>query len=217
MAPSLRARPPTLDLSIRTSQGWSSRRGGPSTRARQARGEPGTAIARHLRASSRKSEHAMCWRSSRSFEKAAIVRGRPEDARALLCDPTKMAMYQPLVREIVSSGAPNEFYITENVPMGCFAYPNKFRARLVPLLDGTGVDTEAWSMPDVHLVTRLRWRDEGGGRLRVSEQVTVDCTAVLMPFVGGTAEKAHAAMVRRMGEAVEAAAATPPAPRAAGR
>jgi hypothetical protein len=130
-----------------------------------------------------------------------LVRAPEGEVRDFLSDPRAWILLQPLVRGLdPQPGEPGLYRVTERLKLLGIPVPHRYRAKVVP--HDAGVDSEAWSVPFIHLRNLIRWAPVSDGT-RVQETVRVTAPAPLVGYVCRTAERAHRTMLERIGAAVE--------------
>lgn len=141
------------------------------------------------------------WKAERTFDIDTLIRAPLEKVRSLLDDPQKWVRFQPLVIGIAGEPSRPGFYrLTERLEIAGLPVQFGYRARIEPHADG--VDSEAWSVPFIHVDNRLRWTTEGSAT-RLSERSHLEGPAPLMSYVLRTAQRAHMAMLERIRDEIE--------------
>lgn len=141
------------------------------------------------------------WKTEQRFANERLVRASIADARSLLADPQQWVRLQPLIIGLEQERKrPDFFRVTERLRLGGITLRHAYRARITPGADG--VDSEAWSVPFIHVTNHLRCTEEGG-LTRIRESVLVEAPRPLIAFVVRTAHRAHATMLDRIRDALE--------------
>lgn len=144
------------------------------------------------------------WLSQRRFEIEALVRAGTAEVRGAFADPTWWLRLHPLITGVVERPPGSGLYdITERVPFAGLSIPNQYRVRSSP--HEHGVDSEAWSVPAIHITSRLTWTAEGEAT-RIREATWIDVPAPVARFVARTARRAHVEQLDRIRSALEATA-----------
>lgn len=141
-------------------------------------------------------------KSERRFDIDTLIQADVDTIREALGDPKKWLGFQPLIVQFhEEAGRPGFYRVRDRLAFLGLSFEAEYRARIEPHSDG--VDSEAWSVPFIHLTVRLRWTAEGAST-RLTEQTTIEAPAPVMSYVERTARESHRAMYERLRAAIEA-------------
>jgi hypothetical protein len=141
-----------------------------------------------------------CWIGQSEHEITADVPAPPEDVRAFYTDLHNIEDVHPLVvsvrvidRTELADGYRQTYRVKDRVPVGPFALPTRYVARLTVPLTGE-VLTEARQFPRVLLAGAVTF-ELLGSSTRITERITIRAPRPLVGVTTREAVKAHTEML----------------------
>ncbi|MFV8051648.1 SRPBCC family protein [Mycobacterium sp. 48b] len=129
----------------------------------------------------------------------------PERVRAFYVDLDNISQVHPLVQWVRSTsrveladGYRQDYQVRDRIPMGPFALPITYRARLVVPTVGT-VTAQARQFPQVSLDSRVDFAATDAGT-RITEDLTISAPRPLLAITVGQAVAAHTTMLAAIGK-----------------
>ncbi|MDF3339880.1 SRPBCC family protein [Mycolicibacterium septicum] len=129
----------------------------------------------------------------------------PEQVRAFYVDLDNISQVHPLVQWVRSTsrmdladGYRQDYQVRDRIPLGPFALPITYRARLIVPTAGP-VTAQARQFPQVRLDSRVDFAATGTGT-RITEDLTVAAPRPLLAITVEQAVAAHAAMLAAIGK-----------------
>jgi hypothetical protein len=129
----------------------------------------------------------------------------PERVRAFYVDLDNISQVHPLVQWVRSTsrveladGYRQDYEVRDRIPMGPFALPITYRARLVVPTAGA-VTAQARQFPQVRLDSRVDFAATDAGT-RITEDLTIAAPRPLLAITVGQAVAAHTTMLAAIGK-----------------
>lgn len=129
----------------------------------------------------------------------------PERVRAFYVDLDSIPQVHPLVQWVRSTSRVNladgyrqDYQVRDRIPLGPFAFPITYRARLIVPTAGP-VTAQARQFPQVRLDSRVDFAATGTGT-RITEDLTIAAPRPLLAITVEQAVAAHATMLAAIGK-----------------
>lgn len=129
----------------------------------------------------------------------------PEQVRAFYVDLDNISQVHPLVQWVRSTsrvdladGYRQDYQVRDRIPLGPFALPITYRARLIVPTAGP-VTAQARQFPQVRLDSRVDFAATGAGT-RITEDLTIAAPRPLLAITVEQAVAAHATMLAAIGK-----------------
>lgn len=129
----------------------------------------------------------------------------PEQVRAFYVDLDHILQVHPLVQWVRSTsrvdlpdGYRQDYQVRDRIPMGPFALPITYRARLVVPTEGA-VTAQARQFPQVELDSQVDFAPTEAGT-RITEELTIAAPRPLLAITVEQAVAAHATMLAAIGK-----------------
>jgi hypothetical protein len=129
----------------------------------------------------------------------------PEKVRAFYVDLDNISRVHPLVQWVrstsrvdLSDGYRQDYQVRDRIPLGPFALPITYRARLTVPATGA-VTAQAWQFPQVRLDSRVEFAATDTGT-RITEELTIAAPRPLLAITVEQAVAAHATMLAAIGK-----------------
>jgi hypothetical protein len=129
----------------------------------------------------------------------------PEQVRAFYVDLDNIPQVHPLVQWVRSTsrvdlagGYRQDYQVRDRIPLGPFAFPITYRARLIVPAAGP-VTAQAREFPQVRLDSRVDFAATGTGT-RITEELTIAAPRPLLAITVEQAVAAHATMLAAIGK-----------------
>lgn len=144
------------------------------------------------------------WTGQARRSVSAEVPAPPEQVRAFYVDLDHISQVHPLVQWVRSTsrmeladGYRQDYQVRDRIPLGPFALPITYRARLIVPTAGA-VTAQARQFPQVRLDSRVDFAATETGT-RITEDLTIAAPRPLLAITVGQAVAAHTTMLAEIG------------------